>query len=210
MPGFTPGAWFIWQMPNSGAGSSGACPVCIPVPCPVILLPTQAGGSDSSFSGGQEETWGFQHPFFQARKVWFPRDRIEYIQLFHFGDNCIATSMAAEKRKDCKIAIKKVARLRLNGFDQQLLLLLDVSVKSFLFRSLPKFADMRLPYGTKQQSTSTWQRAFTDHICELNVIKIKQTISKKKKTGDTNSFVLPQDCLPLEYRQSRSTKSFCL
>lgn len=168
---------WCWQQ----QGMSCVCPCSLPWHPPAY--PGNAGGPDSSFSGGQEETWGFQHPFFQARKAWFPRDRIEYIQLFHFGDNCIATSMAAEKWKDCKIAIKKVARLHLNGFDQQLLLLLDVSVKSVLFRSLPKFADMRLPYSTKQQNTSMWQQAFTDHICELNVIKIKQTIPKKKETG---------------------------
>lgn len=48
--------------------------------------------------------------------------------------------MAAEKWKDCKMAIKEVAQLHLNGFEQRLLLLLDVSIMSVLFRSLPEFA----------------------------------------------------------------------
>lgn len=110
-------------------------------------------GLTEAFQGGRRQSGGFQHPFFRARKVRFPRDRIECVQLFHFGDNCIATSMAAEKWKDCRIAIKEVARLHSNGFEQLLLLLLDVSVMSVLLRSLSEFADMRLPHGTKQQRT---------------------------------------------------------
>lgn len=87
--------------------------------------------------------------FFQARKARFPRDEIKYILLFHFGDNCIATSMELEW-KDCNIAIKEVAQLHSNRFEQ-LQLFLDVSVMSVLFRSLPEFANMRLPHGTWQQ-----------------------------------------------------------
>lgn len=115
--------------------------------------PGSAGGSDSSLSGRRQAIWSFQHPPFQVRKARFPRDGIKYMQLFHFGDNCIATSMAAEKWKDCKIAVKEVARLHSNGFEQQLLLLSDVSAISVLSRSLSEFSDMTLPYGTKQQKT---------------------------------------------------------